>query len=562
MKKKLIIFFLFLFFPLFAFSAQVGDRVNFYVDSNYDLYQREKISATLKFISQKAYFFVDDDWWEFLSENERKEAEKTLSNLGKEFDSKIYPTLTSNFGLEWKPGIDNDERITVLFHKMKKEAGGYFNSGDEYLKVQNPKSNVREMVYLNSENILSPLIKSLLAHEFIHLITFNQKEKIFGVEEEVWLNEMRAEYAPTLLGYDNEKENNLQRRINQFLKKPTDSIVEWQGASEDYGVLNLFGQYLVERMGKEILIDSLKRKETGIASINQTLKEYGMKENFAQLFEDWTITVIINDCNFSDKYCYKSSNLRSLRILPEIIFLPLSGETDFSQQRKTQNWAGNWIRFIGGSEDLKIKFDGQRNFFRVPYITQDREGNFKVNYISLDQNQKGEVLIKNFRKDIVSFTFIPIAQVKNSDFNNNFYDFSYQVLIVKHQEENPQEIQKLLNQIEELKKQIAFYQEKINQILNQKQNISCQKIESDLFFGMTNNSQVRCLQEFLKIKEPELYPQGLVTGNFFNLTLQAVIRFQEKYASEILAPSGLQKGTGFVGPATRQKLNQLLSNPL
>jgi len=562
MKKKLIIFFLFLFFPLFAFSAQVGDRVNFYVDSNYDLYQREKISATLKFISQKAYFFVDDDWWEFLSENERKEAEKTLNNLGKEFDSKIYPTLTSNFGLEWKPGIDNDERITVLFHKMKKEAGGYFNSGDEYLKVQNPKSNVREMVYLNSENILSPLIKSLLAHEFIHLITFNQKEKIFGVEEEVWLNEMRAEYAPTLLGYDNEKENNLQRRINQFLKKPTDSIVEWQGASEDYGVLNLFGQYLVERMGKEILIDSLKRKEAGIASINQTLKEYGMKENFAQLFEDWTITVIINDCNFSDKYCYKSSNLRSLRILPEIIFLPLSGETDFSQQRKTQNWAGNWIRFIGGSEDLKIKFDGQRNFFRVPYITQDREGNFKVNYISLDQNQKGEVLIKNFRKDIVSFTFIPIAQVKNSDFNNNFYDFSYQVLIVKHQEENPQEIQKLLNQIEELKKQIAFYQEKINQILNQKQNISCQKIESDLFFGMTNNSQVRCLQEFLKIKEPELYPQGLVTGNFFNLTLQAVIRFQEKYASEILAPYGLQKGTGFVGSATRQKLNQLLSNPL
>jgi peptidoglycan hydrolase-like protein with peptidoglycan-binding domain len=414
------------------------------------------------------------------------------------------------------------------------------------------------MIYLNSENLFSSIIKSLLAHEFIHLITFNQKEKTFGVGEEVWLNEARAEYAPTLLGYDEEKESNLQRRVNQFLKTPTDSLVEWQGLSQDYGVLNLFTQYLVERMGKEILIDSLNRKEVGIASIDQTLKEYGMKETFSQLFEDWTITVIINDCNFNAKYCYKNPHLKNLRLLPEIVFLPLSGSVEISQQKQTQNWAGNWIRFIGGSEDLKIKFNGQGNFFRVPYITQDRAGNFKLDYISLDQNQKGEILIRNFRKEIVSLTLMPIAQVKSTDFNNNFYNFSYQAFIVEHQEENPQEIQKLLNQIEELKKQIAFYQEKINQILNQKQKISCQKIESDLFFGMTNNSQVRCLQEFLRIKEPELYPQGLVTGNFFNLTLQAVIRFQEKYASEILTPLGLQKGTGYVGPATRQKLNQLL----
>ncbi len=39
---------------------------------------------------------------------------------------------------------------------------------------------------------------------------------------------------------------------------------------------------------------------------------------------------------------------------------------------------------------------------------------------------------------------------------------------------------------------------------------------------------------------------------------QAVIRFQEKYASEILAPLGLQKGTGYVGYATRTKVNQIL----
>ena len=66
------------------------------------------------------------------------------------------------------------------------------------------------------------------------------------------------------------------------------------------------------------------------------------------------------------------------------------------------------------------------------------------------------------------------------------------------------------------------------------------------------------LQQYLA-SDPTLYPEGLITGYFGALTEVAVKRFQQKY-NIVSAGTPTTTGYGHVGPATRAKLNALLTS--
>jgi len=534
-KFEILIILFLILLPSFCLADSYAEKRIFFVESDYDFLEREKILTTNLAISDKAYFYVEDEFFGNLSQSEKQNFYENLKKISKEFNLKIYPKLVSIFGREPKYGVNGDPKITILFHRMKEEIGGYFRIDDNFERAIAPLSNERKMIYLNVSFLDEEIIKSNLAHEFTHLIIFNQKTK--EIEEERWIQEMVADIAPTLLGYA----ENLEKRIETFKKYPQDPILEWKDSVKDYGILSIFGHYLLDYFGKDLFLNLLKTKETGVFALEKITGK-----DFSEIFQNFLIATYLNDCSFGNQYCFKTKLLKKLRVLPEFHFLPITGDSILTVFREIKDFSGDWQKIYGGKGNLTLEFDGEdEGDFKISYILCNKDQICTLNFLKTDQNQNATFSVSDFDKNYLSLTLITFSkkEEKFTEKQAKSYNFSLRISFKQP-----------------LERPISPSTSSLSSTTSPPTSpftFSCLKFERNLKYGMRGRD-VKCLQEILKKEGKEIYPQGLITGYFGPLTLKAVIKFQEKYWQEILAPWGLEKGTGFVGKTTRAKLNAIL----
>lgn len=428
---KIFVFCWVLATPFFVFDVSTaladtfGQNQSFFIETKYDAFSRPSVTATLRIISDRAYGYIEDDYWNSINQTARDQLINQINILLDEFDDRIYPIETQFFGSEPNPGIDGDPKITILFSPLIENAGGYFSNSNIYpRRDDNNTSNQREMIYINVHSLSDQRkIKIFLGHEFQHLIAVNQKEKLYQVSDDVWINELRSEYAPTLLGYDSPFENsNLQRRLQSFLANPADSLTEWKNLAADYGQVALFGEYLTEHWPAKILGDSLKSGAISIPSINQALAQNNSSDTFFDLFRYWLIANIINDRAENLKFGYTREGLKNFKVNPSKTVINLLDSNSSIINDNLKDWQPRWYeisQFAAGENGfLKISFSSSSlTSFRISYLIVKSTGQ-KISGIFTPTIQNKELFIDGIGRDTSKVIIMPIKIDKLSGFES------------------------------------------------------------------------------------------------------------------------------------------------
>ena len=228
----------------------------------------------------------------------------TLRDVVATFDNKVYPTAALRFGTP--RDVDGDGRFTVLFSGwLAKLAGGkvsldgFTRGADLDRALPAPLGNRCDMMYLNATLKAGPHLRTVIAHEYTHAITFSRK--VIGpasrgepaAEEEGWLDEGLAHLVEDVHGFSR---SNLDYRVSAFLSQPERYrlvVADYYGedlfrSHGNRGATYLFLRWCVDRYGPGLLDALIRSERRGVAGL-----EAATGASFADLFRGWTVALAL-----------------------------------------------------------------------------------------------------------------------------------------------------------------------------------------------------------------------------------------------------------------------------
>jgi hypothetical protein len=309
---------------LAAKPVAVGEAQSFWVVREADGAEalETRVEARCVEVGKHCYVWLDTDL-------AADELAAQVRGMVEGFDEAIYPTTTRLFGTPLAEGTGGDPRISLLISPAVGNYGtdttlGYFalrdlfppDAGSGRLPLL-ARSNHRLLLYL------SPLVVGYgrptdylgtVAHELQHLIGASRRVFAPGGPrrpESVWLDEVLSMVAMAANGFGvNSDSTVLFNHVRSFLAAPRDySLTEWELNPEAsaYGAAYLFGTYMVERYGEDILKELVDGPQVGRENLEARLAARG--ETFTTLFRDWMLATLLDETGFTSNPRHRYTTL-------------------------------------------------------------------------------------------------------------------------------------------------------------------------------------------------------------------------------------------------------------
>lgn len=242
------------------------------------------------------------------AENNSGVSVSTAQAVANEFES-IYTLIRDNFGLE--SDVDGNGKIILLLLDIQDGftgtggyVAGYF---DAYHLFDATASNKKDMLFLDTNPLVvgSSQFYATLAHEFQHLVNFNENYMRYGTEQHLWINEGLSSAAEYLYrdDHDNSRISYLDSDSNNTFVNGNNFYV-WSGNENDvlmdYSTVYTFFQWLRLHSGngsgiyKNIMDSSSMDYNAVVGAVNSNISLLSSAD-WPRILSSWYLSLYIQD---------------------------------------------------------------------------------------------------------------------------------------------------------------------------------------------------------------------------------------------------------------------------